>query len=161
MPRWRDDRVQEIRQRLAPQDEGSLWIFYLEDPYGEALLASAVADAMAQMDRHMTENLAMIITSVAPKAVLLVVPRSDGKPLAVDSQLWRDLQDLLSGSTTELTDLLVVGRSRCCRHGTPWHDWQSCGHATSGGPRVLPRHSREGLIWWSSAGEAPAQAAIS
>lgn len=113
MPRWRDDRVQEIRQQLTPQDDGSLWILYLEDPYGEALLASAVTDAMAQMDRQMTENLGMIITSVAPKAVLLVVPRRDGKPLAVDSQLWSDLQDLLSGSTTELTDLLVVGRSRC------------------------------------------------
>lgn len=47
------------------------------------------------------------------------------------------------------------------RHGTPWHDWQLCGHATSGGPRVLSRHRGEGLIWWSSAGEACAQAAIS
>ena len=108
MTSWRDERIQEIRDRLVANDEGALWLFFLDDPYGAPILASAIDGAMAEMDAQLTRNVAMIVNQLAVKAVLLAIPRKNGTPQAADRKLWSDLQILLD-SSTELVDLLVVG----------------------------------------------------
>ena len=109
MSSWRGERIAEIRGRLVANDEGALWLLFLDDPYGEPIFASAIDGAMAEMDAQLTRNVAAIINELGVKAVLLAVPRRDGRPLSVDRQLWSDLQ-ILVDSSTELVDLLVVGR---------------------------------------------------
>lgn len=108
MRTWLEERVEDVRERLTADDEGSLWMLLLEDPSGEPVIASAVDGAMAGMDSQLTRNLAMIITEVGAKAVLLAIPRRTGRPHPVDRQLWSDLRHLV-GSSTELIDLVVVG----------------------------------------------------
>ncbi len=106
---WRDDRVREIRTQLTREDEGALWVLFLDDPHGSPLLATPFHDAMEQMDRQLMANLAGVIKEVGSKAVLLAVPRQQGAPLKADRLLWQGMQQLLAGSPVELLDLLVVG----------------------------------------------------
>lgn len=113
---WREDRAREIRTQLNPQDEGSLWVLFLDDPHGPPLLATPIEGAMDEMDGQLAGNLAMIINKVGSKAVLLAVPRRRGTPHKHDRQLWRDMQELLADSSIELLDLLVVG---------PRHTWSA------------------------------------
>jgi DNA repair protein RadC len=108
MTSWRDERIQEIRDRLVANDEGALWLLFLDDPYGPPILASAIDGAMAEMNAQLTRNVAVIVNQLAVKAVLLAIPRKNGTPQAADRKLWSDLQILLD-SSTELVDLLVVG----------------------------------------------------
>lgn len=111
MPTSRDDRVLQIREHLTPADEGALWVAFSDDPYGEPVLTVAVADALVQMDSHMITNLATIIRQVDPKAVLLVVPRRAGEPLAEDRDLWTEITRTLDDTSIEVLDLLVVGQT--------------------------------------------------
>ena len=112
MDLWLSETIDEIRQRLAPGDEGSLWLLYFDEPLREPLLASAFDDAMAHVDSRLTRNIATIIEGVPVDAVLLAVPRRDGLPRAVDRQLWRDLRGLLDGAGPRLLDFVVVGAAR-------------------------------------------------
>jgi len=64
---------------------------------------------MSQADTRTSATLAMVITEVGPKAVLLVVPRLTGVPLPADHQLWTDLRERLADTAIDLIDLLVVG----------------------------------------------------
>jgi len=108
MANWLDDRIYGLRGRLTPADEGSLWLLFLDGPRGEVILASAFADAMAHVDAQMTRNLVRILDHVPAVAVLLAVPRADGRPLPVDRQLWSDLE---GHDAIPLVDLVVVGET--------------------------------------------------
>jgi hypothetical protein len=108
MQSWLDQRVAELRARLTADDEGGLWLLLFDDPFGEPILAAAFDGAMWNMDAQLTRNLAMIIREVPAKSVLVAIPRSDGRPRAVDLHLWRELRPLV-GAGTELADLVVVG----------------------------------------------------
>jgi len=107
--RWQDQRAREIRTQLDRGDEGSLWVLFLDDPHGTALLATPFEDAMDQVDRQLTASLATLIKEVGSKAVLLAVPRRRGIPQEPDRRLWREMQELLADWPIELLDLLVVG----------------------------------------------------
>lgn len=108
MPNWLDDRVRDLRVRLTPGDDGSLWLLFLDGPRGEVILATAVDDAMAHVDAQMTRNLIRVLGHVPAGAVLLAVPRADGRPLPVDRRLWSDLERL---DALPLADLVVVGKT--------------------------------------------------
>lgn len=109
MSDWLGTCVHEVRTRLTEDDEGSLWILFLDRPEGEVLTAVAFDGAMEQIDATMTDNLQRLITAVSAPAVLLVVSRIDGQPRSSDIELWQRF----SGSRcldTELIDLLTVGK---------------------------------------------------
>lgn len=108
MPNWLDQRVCDLRVRLTPGEDGSLWLLFLDGPQGEVILASAFDDAMAHVDAQMTRNLVRILGHVPAVAVLLAVPRADGRPLPVDRQLWSDLEEV---DALSLVDLVVVGEA--------------------------------------------------
>jgi hypothetical protein len=109
MSDWLGTCVREVRTRLTEDDEGSLWVLFLDRPGGEVLTAVAFDDAMEHIDAAMTGNLQRLINAVSAPAVLLVVPRVDGQPGNSEIELWQRL----SGSRcldTELIDLLAVGK---------------------------------------------------
>jgi hypothetical protein len=89
-------------------DEGSLWIMLFEDLHGPPVMATTVVDAMAHLDEILLRNLAWILGELPAKAALLLIPRTDGRPQPVDSQLWPELKRRVQG-TIELLDLVVVG----------------------------------------------------
>lgn len=108
MTSWLDDHVEAIRAHGSADDEGSLWMLLLDDPYGSPVVTSVVDDAMEHMDAHLTRNIAMILTEVGANAVLLAVPRQSGRPYDVDRRLWADLQSMVR-PPPEILDLVVVG----------------------------------------------------
>ena len=103
-----DNHIRGLRTQLRREDEGSLWLLFLDDPHGDVVLATSFEGAMAHVDAELTRNLVRIISHVPSAAVLLAVPRADGQPLNVDKRLWHDLEGLL---TDPLIDLVVVGES--------------------------------------------------
>ena len=111
MDLWLTARVAEVRRRLTPGDEGSLWILWLDAPQGEPLIAAAVDHATAELDAELLKNLAATIDEVGAAAVLLAVPRRLGVPDAVDRRLWSELHAQVHPSV-EIVDLVVVGESR-------------------------------------------------
>lgn len=113
MEQWCSDTIDEIRERLTPGDEGSLWLLFFEEPLREPLVATAFDDAMAHVNARLPRNIAEIIDATPADAVLLAVPRQDGAPRPVDQQLWRDLHALRDSFRPRLLDLVVVGD---CRH---------------------------------------------
>lgn len=119
MDMWLADRVAEIRTRLMPGDEGSLWILWLDGPQGEPVLACGIEGAMAELDDELVKNLATTIEEVGAAAVLLAVPRRVGVPDAVDRRLWSELRAQVRASV-KIVDLVVVGKSQhwsACRGG--------------------------------------------
>ena len=108
---WLKVTIDEIRERLQPNDEGSLWLLFFDEPLLEPLVATAYDDAMAHVDARLTENIAKIIDAVPADAVLVAVPRRDGAPGPLDRQLWRDLGALRHGFRPRLLDLVVVGET--------------------------------------------------
>jgi hypothetical protein len=111
MSTWRDDRVREIRARLQPGDEGSLWMLLFDDPLGEPLAGTAISEAMENLDQAGTEHLASLLRRFEVRAALLAIVRRDGAPRPEDRRLWDGLDELLDGEP-ELIDLLVVGSRR-------------------------------------------------
>ena len=112
MERWLSETIDEIRERLVPADEGSLWLLFFDEPLHEPLVASAFDGAMAHVDTQMIRNLAQIIDAAPADAVLVAVPRSDGVPRPVDRRMWRGLRARLDDVSPRLLDLVVVGDDR-------------------------------------------------
>jgi hypothetical protein len=112
MDRWLDETIDDIRERVQPGDEGSLWLLFFDEPPREPLVAAAFDDAMAHVDEQMIRNVAQIIDAAPAEAVLVAVPRRDGVPRPVDRQFWRDLRELLDDVSPRLVDLVVVGVGR-------------------------------------------------
>lgn len=109
---WLDDRIREIRERMMPDDEASLWTLIFDDPAGEPLLASAFEGAMSRLDLDWLSNFARILEEVGAAAYLLAVIRHDGRPRPEDQQLWRELQVLLRDGASLLLGFVVVGAKR-------------------------------------------------
>jgi hypothetical protein len=112
MERWLSETINEIREKLTPSDEGSLWLLFFDEPLHEPLIASAFDDAMAHVDAQMTRNIAQIIDGAPADAVLVAVPRRDGVPRPVDRRFWQELRTLLDDVSPRLLDLVVVGDAR-------------------------------------------------
>lgn len=112
MTEWMHARVREIRERMAPDDEETLWVLYFDDPNGEPATGSAIVDG-ARYDADGLRALAGVIDELRPPAVLLAVTRRSGTPRPSDARLLTDLRQLLFGPT-EVVDLLVVGRHTWC-----------------------------------------------
>jgi hypothetical protein len=108
MATWLCEHVSDVRTRLCPDDEGSLWLLFLDQLQGEAILATAFDGIVDPSNFQVTRGLRRIISEVPSPAVLLVVPRADGLPLAVDKELWIELTALPTPGT-EFVDLVVVG----------------------------------------------------
>lgn len=126
MDSWHEERAREIRTALQPQDEGSLWVLFFDDPREAPLLAAPLEGAMSKIDHQLAVNLAMVINEVGSHAVLLAVPRRRGLPAEPDHRLWQQLCELLAHSPVEVLDLLVVGseglwsaRKAATRSGRP------------------------------------------
>ncbi len=117
---WLDARVREVRRRLTSDDEGSLWVLFLDRPGGEVIIAAVFDRAMADLDPEVIRNLGHLIAVVSAPATLLIVPRADGAPHAMDAELLRQLERAEVAST-ECVDLIVVGAVGywTARHGAP------------------------------------------
>lgn len=109
MELWLSQTIDEIRDRVMPDDEGSLWLLFFDEPLCEPLVGAAFDGAMAHVDSEMTRNIALIIDTAPADAVLVAVPRRDGAPRPVDRQFWRDLRALRDDVAPRLLDLVVVG----------------------------------------------------
>jgi hypothetical protein len=105
---WLDERVREVRTRFAPDDEGSLWLLFLSSDRGEVMVAAAFDGPVDLSDYQMVRNLRRVINAVPSPAVLLVIPRADGLPVAADKELWSELT-APPKTGTDLVDLLIVG----------------------------------------------------
>jgi hypothetical protein len=110
MATWLCERVSDVRARLRPDDEGSLWLLFLDHVQGEVILATAFDGIVDPSNFQMTRGLRRIISEVPSPAVLLVVPRADAQPLAADRDLWNGLS-ASPPAGTELVDLVIVGDS--------------------------------------------------
>jgi hypothetical protein len=108
MATWLCGLVSDVRARLRPDDEGSLWLLFLDQVQGEVIVATAFDSTVDPSNFEVTRGLRRIISEVPSPAVLLVVPRADGLPLAVDKELWSELNAAPTPGT-EFVDLLVVG----------------------------------------------------
>lgn len=116
MDEWTHARVGEIRDRMSDDDEGTLWVLFLDDPRGEPLTGIAV-DALAAegagYDDDALEGLAALLDEARPAAVLLAVSRASGTPHPADVRLLESLRARLIGPT-DVLDLIVVGRHTAC-----------------------------------------------
>ena len=108
---WLQARVTEIRSHMTPEDEGSHWSLFFDDPRAAPVVASAVDGAMKQMDDDLLRTIARIIGEVPAPACLVAVIRWDGTPRPGDHRMWRDLQFLMRDTDTRLLGLAVVGAS--------------------------------------------------
>ena len=108
---WLEEMVTEIRERMTPEDEASLWTLFFDDPAGEPLAASAIDNAMNEMDDDGLGRFAWVTQSIGANACLFAVIRSDGKPRPEDRRAWRKLSALLANASTQLLGFVVVGKS--------------------------------------------------
>lgn len=106
---WLGERVREIRERVTPDDEASLWTLFFDDPVGKPVLAQAVDRGDNQLDADWLPNFARLLELVGAAACLLAIIRRDGRPRPQDQQLWRDLQVLVRGGRCRVLGFLVVG----------------------------------------------------
>lgn len=102
-----DGVVAELRGLLDDTDEGSLWTLLLDGD--EVLLATAIAGGVRPDDAQYCDNLAWTLDRSGAPAVLLVVPRRDGRATPEDGALWRRLSAAAEPYPVVLRDLLVVG----------------------------------------------------
>jgi hypothetical protein len=110
MSGWLAASLLDLRARLTGGDEGSLWMLLLDRPGGKVVMAVAFDEAMAHPDEAMADNLKLVISAVPAPAVLLVVPRADGRPRRADHELWQQVA-WSQGCEAKVTDLLVVGNA--------------------------------------------------
>jgi DNA repair protein RadC len=108
MSTWLSACVADVRTRLTPEDEGSLWVLFLDHPRGEVLIATAFDRVMDSIDAEMTRNLRHLIGKIPTASVLLVVPRGEGVPCKADLDLWQQLGQCCD---TKVIDLVVVGHA--------------------------------------------------
>ena len=108
MDDWLAERAAELRGLRGPDDDDALWLFFLDDPHGEPVLATAIDGALSHLDSDLISGLAHVLRDVPAKAVLLAVSRPSARPEPADRCLWEELGVALDGAT-ELVDLLVVG----------------------------------------------------
>ena len=111
MSEWLEDRVVQIRERMTPDDEASLWTLFFDDPEGEPAVASVIDGAMHEMNLELVRRFAEVTADVGALAVLFAVIRRDGYPRPEDRQLWRRLRVLLSNRTTRTLGFVVVGQA--------------------------------------------------
>ena len=108
---WLEARVAEIRQRMTPDDDGSHWSMFFDDPHDAPVIASAVDGAMNEMDDCLLRSIARIIAEVPAPACLVAVIRQGGTPRPEDHQMWRDLKLQMRNSDKRLLGFVVVGAS--------------------------------------------------
>ena len=106
---WLVERVQEVRARITPADEASLWTLFFSELDGEPIVASAVVGAMNEMDLELLRRLVEIAEGVGAEGCLFAVIRHDGRPQPVDIEAWRALRVLLRGARTKVLGFVVVG----------------------------------------------------
>src|SRR5436189_4002921 len=116
MDGWLDECVAQVRGRMSSADEGSLWTLFFADPAGEPIVASAVEQAMNEMDLVLLRRLAEVATGVGATACLFAIIRRDGRPRTEDRKTWRDLQVLLRNGSTTLLGVVVVGETSWWAH---------------------------------------------
>lgn len=106
---WLDHRIAEVREKLTPADEASLWTLFFHVLQGQPAVACAIDGAMDEMDLDLLRKYAAIVNGVPAAGCLLAVIRADGRPRPADRQLWRDVRVLLRDSSTRLLGFVVVG----------------------------------------------------
>lgn len=112
MRRWLEERVAEIRVRMVPGDEASLWALLFDDAGSEPLMATAIDGAMNEMTPELLGRWVSILEALPVRSVLFAVIRQDGRPRVEDRQLWCDLQARLPNGSMDLLGFVVVGPAR-------------------------------------------------
>jgi DNA repair protein RadC len=97
-----------VRDRVGPNAEGTIWALFLDAQHRQ-LLATRVEDGMAGLYTERLQSLAYLVGNVGAHAVVLAVPRRDGRPTSDDREFWRRLRVLMVCEPAELLDVLVVG----------------------------------------------------
>jgi hypothetical protein len=103
-------RVAEIRDQVAPEAEGALWVLICRAGSGQPLLAMAVTDAVERLAPGELADLGRKLGQLQDVEVLLAVPRADAQPRLWDRRLWEQLDSVMRARSTPLLDLVVVGR---------------------------------------------------
>jgi hypothetical protein len=99
-----------LRARLAPTDpEGALRIVHLDDS-GGILHVTPVAEGAHSADQLFARYLAGLVTDVGAAAALIVISRSDGRPLRTDRALWQAVSERVAAAPTQLLDLVIAAR---------------------------------------------------
>ena len=104
----RTELVAGVRDQLSAEHEGSIWAVFL-DQTDRPVLATSVDDGTRCLDESGTHQLGYLLGNVGAAAVVVAVPRREGRPFEADRRLYNRLRVLMAGSPTLLVDLLVVG----------------------------------------------------
>jgi DNA repair protein RadC len=105
----RDAIAAELVKRQQP--EGGLLGVFLDDEH-RIVLCVQISEGTSDVDELYLRHLLTIIGDLGLAAVAFVVTRTSGRPRRADRVLWRELDGRLTGSTTRLLDVMVVGVDR-------------------------------------------------
>jgi DNA repair protein RadC len=101
--------VDELRGRLGPTDEGTIWALYV-DAHDRSLLATQVdAAGRSHSGAERLTEVAYLLGNAGAHGVVVAVPRRDGQPTPADREFLRRLRVLMVCEPTELRDLLIIG----------------------------------------------------
>lgn len=100
--------AEEVRSLWRPEDEGGLWALLLDEESNASVML-AIAEGADRFDAQLCRAFARLLRDSGATAVLVVVPRWDGRARASDIVMWNQLRRALSGARPSVTDLLVIG----------------------------------------------------
>lgn len=97
----------DIRDRLGPRTEGSLWLAFV-DRRGKLALCTPIAEGTGTVDDLLLRDLAELIRRFDMPGAVLVVHRTSGGGSRADRRLWRALRQRLDATGATRLDLLVI-----------------------------------------------------
>jgi len=103
---WYDGIAEGVRLQSTADDEGGTWVLFLDE---ERRPVNAMALPAEELGPLELDGLVEVVDGVDAPAVIVAVPRSDGRPRAEDWRLWEELRARMSVARPELIDLVVVG----------------------------------------------------
>lgn len=96
-----------LRTLPTPPDGALIALFV--GASGDIVLRVEISEGTSNVDELFLRHLVMLTADVGVPEVAFVIGRGDGVPRKVDRRLWRELSRRLTGSTTALLDVAVVG----------------------------------------------------
>jgi hypothetical protein len=104
---WYDAIAADIRSNQSADDEGTLWVLFVEEDRRFAIGMAVGPEVDAGPDEY--DGLTQIIDEIDPPGVVLAVTRDDGVPRAQDWRLWEQMRARLAAGRAALIDVIVVG----------------------------------------------------
>jgi hypothetical protein len=113
--------AEELR-RAAQLPDGALRALFMAAD-DRVVLRVDLDEGTDHIDELFLGHLMMLISDVGVPGVAFVISRPSGRPNRIDKLLWRRLRERLSGSPTELVDVVVVGEQGAwSAAGVPRHE---------------------------------------